>query len=363
MTSRLRAAIIGTGGIVGAHLQAIESQADRVDLVAAVDLNSERLKTICEQANIPQAYSDAHTMLAQEKPDIVHILTPPATHKNLIIAALEAGAWVYCEKPLCLSLAQFDEISAAEERSGNYCSTVFQWRFGSAGKHIRRLIETQALGRPLVAVCNTLWYRQQDYYDVSWRGRWDNESGGPTMTLGIHMTDLLLWLLGGQWDEVRAMTATLNHDIQVEDIAMALVRFDGGPLVTITNSSLSPHQESYLRLDFEQATLECSTLYRYTNEHWRFSLPDKGGSATAQAAWDTLYEQPDVIGGHNQQYEELLDSYAARERPFVSGGEARRILEFSASLYKAATTGQPVRRGDIGRDDPFYHSMGGPAGQ
>ena len=138
---------------------------------------------------------------------------------------------------------------------------------------------------------------------------------------------------------------------------MALVRFENGAMGTLTNSALSPRQESYLRLDFQQATLECSTLYRYNNVNWRFSLPDGVENPQAQAAWDAL--AGDFPGDHIIQYRELLDSIAANERPLVSGAEARRILEFSASLYKSARTGQPVRRGEITADDPFYYSMSG----
>ncbi|MEO8394695.1 MAG: Gfo/Idh/MocA family oxidoreductase, partial [Chloroflexota bacterium] len=267
-----RIAIIGTGNSVDNHLLAIEALGERAELVAAVDISETRVKAICEQYHIPRAYTNVTEMLAAEQPDLVSIVTPPATHKALAIECLEAGSWVYCEKPLCASLAEFDQIAAVEQRTGRYVSTVFQWRFGSAAKHLKRLIELEALGKPMVAVCNTLWYRTQTYYDVAWRGRWKTEIGGPTMGLGIHLMDLLLWLMDG-WREVRAMADTLDHEIEVEDISMALVRFGNGALGTIINSALSPRQESYLRFDFQKATVECSALYRYSNENWKFSLP------------------------------------------------------------------------------------------
>ncbi len=271
---------------------------------------------------------------------------------------MEAGAWVYCEKPLCASLAEFDTISQAEARTGRYVSTVFQWRFGSAAKHVKRLIETQALGKPLVAVCHTLWYRTQTYYNVGWRGKWQTEIGGPTMTLGIHLMDLMLWLLD-DWREVHAMADTLDHTIEVEDISIAMVRFGSGTLATIVNSALSPRQESYLRLDFQQATVECRALYRYDNENWSFSLPPNAADSAALDQWNALTLADDLPGEHHVQLGELLDSMERNERPPVSGAEARRILEFAASLYKSANTGKPVRRGEITPDDPYYAAMNG----
>src|SRR5688572_13844252 len=98
-----RIAIIGTGASVGNHLKAAEALSNRVELVAAVDLDETRVKAVCEQANIPHWYTSVSDMLAAEKPDVVSIVTPPATHKDIAIQCLEAGAWVYCEKPLCAS--------------------------------------------------------------------------------------------------------------------------------------------------------------------------------------------------------------------------------------------------------------------
>ncbi|QPC84111.1 Gfo/Idh/MocA family oxidoreductase [Phototrophicus methaneseepsis] len=351
-----RVAIVGTGNIITSHMRALQTSAERLELVAAVDLNEERVCQVCEQYHIPHWYTSVTTMLAEQKPDLVCILTPPATHLAIITECLEAGAWVYCEKPLCRSLAEFDAITEAENRTGRYVSTVFQWRFASVAKHIKKLVETDALGKPMVMLCNTMWYRTQAYYDVAWRGKYETEVGGPTMTLGIHLMDLFLWLIG-EWEEVRAMAATLDHQIEVEDVSMALVRFANGSMGSIVNSTLSPRQESYMRLDFQKATLECKAMYRHNNDNWSMSLPDRADDPETLAHWSALTENN--LGSHDMQLSELLDSMEANERPLVSGDEARRILEFAASLYKSAFTGQPVHKGDITPDDPFYYAMNG----
>jgi predicted dehydrogenase len=351
-----RIAIVGTGASVGNHLKAAEALRDRADLVAAVDLDEARVKTVCEQANIPHWYTSVTDMLAAEKPDIVSIVTPPATHKDIAIQCLEAGSWVYCEKPLCASLAEFKEIEAAEQRTARYVSTVFQWRFGSAGKHLKQLIQNEAFGKPMVVVCNTLWYRTHEYYSVAWRGKYETEFGGPTMTLGIHLMDFVLWLMD-DWQEVRAMTGTLDRNIEVEDVSMAMVRFGNGAMGSFINSSLSPHQESYIRLDFQKATLEMSGLYRYTNDNWKINLPPNIEDAATLQHWTSLSQN--IISNHEIQLGEILDALETNQRPPVSGAEGQRIIEFAASLYKSAATRQTVYRGDITPDDPFYYSMSG----
>lgn len=357
MTPR-RIAIIGTGKSVGNHLTAIQELGDRVDLVAAVDVDEARVKQIASEHNIPRWFTSTSAMLDAVQPDLVCIITPPATHKQLVIECLTAGAWVLCEKPLVTSLAEFDELDRAEQATGRYLSTVFQWRFGSAAKHLRQLIAAGTLGRPLVGLCNTMWFRDAEYYRAPWRGRYETEVGGPTATLGIHLMDLFLWLYGS-WREVTAQIDTLDRNIDVEDIAMAIVRFENGALGSIVNSVLSPRQESYMRLDFQRATAEVSTLYRYNNDHWRFTAVDGEDS---EAVLNSLKRIPgSVPGNHAAQLSDVLDSLDRGERPPVSGEESRSTLEFIASLYKSAHTRAPVTRGSITPDDPFYYAMNGAA--
>ncbi|MEP7287501.1 MAG: Gfo/Idh/MocA family oxidoreductase [Chloroflexota bacterium] len=353
---QVRVAIIGTGSSIGNHLDALHSLGDAVDLVAAVDVDEARVKAFADQNQIPHWFTNATEMLNAIHPDLVCIVTPPATHLALTLECLEAGAWVHCEKPLCASLAEFDQIEQAEARTGRYVSTVFQWRFGSAVERLRGLMHSGELGQPLVGLCQTLWYRNLAYYQVAWRGKWATEIGGPTMTLGIHLMDLFLWLMG-DWSEVQAMIGTLDRPIEVEDVSMALVRFASGAMGTITNSALSPRQNSIMRLDFQRATVEVSALYRYNNTNWSYSIPDGSPDAEALQRWQNI--QQDISGNHAAQLTALLSSMEKNERPLISGLEARRILEFAASLYKAAITRQAVQRGSITAADPFYYAMNG----
>ena len=352
---KLRAVIIGTGGIAQSHVKALRQASADVDLVAGMDIDADRASAFCETHEIGRAYSDLDQLLAREQPQLVHIATPPGTHCDLIIAALEAGAWVLCEKPLCASLAEMDRIEAAEARTGNYCSSVFQWRFGSGGQHLKGLIDSGALGKPLVCVNLTTWFRTHEYYAVPWRGKWATELGGCTMGHGIHSMDFMLHQLG-EWAEVRAMMGTLDRNIEVEDVSMATVRFANGAMASITNSVLSPREVSYLRFDFQQATVELTHLYSYNNGDWRYTAAP-GVAPEQLAAWQQL--PPNVPSSHEAQLQAMLASHARNERPPVSGPDVRPTIEFLASLYKSAITGQPVARGSITPADPFYHAMNG----
>src|ERR1051326_1725250 len=164
MNSKTRVAIIGTGGIAPAHMEGRKTLTRRAEVVAAVDVDAQRVKDFCEKFSVPGQYTDLGQMLEKERPQLVHICTPPGLHCRLSMQCMDAGAWVLCDKPSCASLAELDQLEAAEKRTGRYCSSVFQMRFGSGGQHLRRLMQAGEMGRPLVGLCNTTWYRGHDYY-------------------------------------------------------------------------------------------------------------------------------------------------------------------------------------------------------
>ncbi len=351
-----RAVLVGTGGIGDAHVRAVQATGGRVQLAAACDIDAARARTFCDRHKIPAAHTDYASMLAVEKPDIVLIAAPPGLHAGMSIAAMEAGAWVMCEKPLCASLAEFDRIAEVETRTGRRTASVFQMRFATSNTHVRSLMQAGHFGRPLVAICNTLWYRDAAYYAVPWRGKWSTELGGPTMSQGIHSMDHLLHLLG-EWTEVRAIAETLHHAIEVEDVSMALVKFASGARASIVNSTLCPRQETYIRLDCERATVELTHLYAYQKENWKLTPADPVTATDMLAAWNAF--PPDVGSTHGAQLNAMVENMDAGTAPLTSGPEARRTLEFLTAIYKSAYTGTTVTRGSIQAGDSFYTAIHG----
>jgi predicted dehydrogenase len=350
-----RAVLAGTGSIGDAHVRAVDATHGRVRLVGAADLDATRVADFAARHRIPETFTDFGKMLATTKPDLVIVATPPGQHTAMSIAAMESGAWVWCEKPLCGSLAEADAIAAAEEKTGRYTACVFQMRFASSTAHLRDLTASGQLGRPLVAVCNTLWYRDAAYYSAPWRGTWA-ELGGPTMGLGIHAMDHLLHLLG-DWTEVRGLARTLDRAIEVEDISMAQVVFASGAVASVVNSALSPRQETYVRIDYQKATVELTHLYSYNKDNWRFTLAPGAQDDGLLQSWQSF--PPDVGSTHAAQLAAVLADMDAGRRPLTSGHEARRTVELLTAIYKSAFTGEIVRAGTIKPGDPYYLAVQG----
>ncbi|HKG48881.1 MAG TPA: Gfo/Idh/MocA family oxidoreductase [Actinomycetales bacterium] len=345
--------LIGTGAIARAHASAVAAERPRAAVTYAVDVDQTRAAEFAARHDVPRWGTDLAEAL-DTRPDLAHICTPPGSHVPLALQCLQAGVPVLLEKPPALSLAEMDELLAASEHTGVDVAVVFQHRFGPAGRRLSRLLAEGALGRPLVATCDTLWFRAPEYFAVPWRGKWEVEGGGPTMGHGIHQFDLLLTLMG-RWSEVSAMAGRLARDTATEDVSTALVRFDNGALATLVNSLLSPRQTSALRIDTERATVEVEHLYGYTDTDWRLT-PAPGEEAVLDL-WQV--GDGDVTSGHPHQLAEILNAMDAGEPLPVTLREARDTLELIAAIYASAFTGAIVRRGEIGPGHPFYTRMDG----
>jgi predicted dehydrogenase len=392
----VRVAIVGTGNIARNHAKSLAAAGAAIapaggppaaTLVAAADVNEARLTDFCEEHAVGAAYHDLDDLLRKERPDLVHVCTPPGLHHPQALACLRAGSSALVEKPPAISLREFDEIAAAEgdPGTGPAFATVFQHRFGSGQLRLKALASRGELGRPLLAICNTTWFRDQAYFDVPWRGRWDTEGGGPTMGHGIHQMDMLLDVLG-DWTEVSAVARTQGRRVQTEDVSLANVTFASGAVASVVNSVLSPREETYLRYDFERATVEVTHLYGYTDKDWRVT-PVQEHEQDVLTAWESPGDQTpgdqtpgdQTVGdqtpgdrtpggspgpavgrsGHVGQFIQVLTALRTGRRPPVAPAESRRTMALIAAIYASAFTKRPVTPDDLAPGTPFYDRMNG----
>ena len=232
-------AVVG-GGIGRSHIvEGYVPNADKFKVLAVCDLDLVRRTVLANDFSVERVVERFEDLLAMDDLDIIDICTPPALHFPMIMAALKAGKHVICEKPLVGSLAEIDLVMAEEKRSRGRLMPVFQYRFGNGIQQAKAIIDAGIAGKPYVGSVETLWRREADYYAVPWRGKWKTELGGTLMTHAIHPHDMFTYLMG-DLKSLFGRVATRVNPIEVEDTAVATIRFAGGGLATLAASTRSP---------------------------------------------------------------------------------------------------------------------------
>jgi predicted dehydrogenase len=330
LTTSLRCALIGTGAVAHLHARAVASH-PHAELVAVTNLHRSVADDFAAQWNVPAVYDDLDELLAAEHPDVVLICTPPGAHHGQTLQAFAAGAHVVVEKPPASSLDELDEMRAAAVAAGRQLAVVFQQRTGTAAAHVRRLLQDGALGRPLIAVCQTLWYRDTDYFAVPWRGKWETEGGGTTVGHGIHQLDLLAFLLG-DWASVQGRLWRLDRETQTEDASTATITFANGVVAQVVTSAVSPREISSIRIDTQKATVTVEHLYGHGHDNWSIT-PARGFESEADA-W--ALPEHEERSDHGPLLRDVFDALLAGDPLPPTATDPARSFEIVAAIYASA---------------------------
>lgn len=145
MATGLKAAVIGTGAISKEHLSFLENS-ERAHLAGVCDLSPASAKYAAQRFQADSAYTNYHEMLDTVKPDVVHILTPPQTHKSIATDCLKAGAHVICEKPITPTYDEFKDLWAIATSHNRYLIEDHNYRFNQPILAIEQLIADGTLG-------------------------------------------------------------------------------------------------------------------------------------------------------------------------------------------------------------------------
>jgi UDP-N-acetyl-2-amino-2-deoxyglucuronate dehydrogenase len=338
--------IVGTGVIAGFLAEAI-SHLEDARLVGCYDTDPERSRQFAAARGCTPFY-DYDTFLGEDAIRTVLVCTPSGLHAEPAARALRARKDVIVEKPLEVTPERCDRLIAAADESGSLLGGVFQTRFSPAVQQVKRAVEQGRFGRLTIAHASVKWYRSQEYYDqAGWRGTWSLDGGGALMNQSIHAVDLLQWLVG-EVVEVSAYTDTLAHErIEVEDVAVAAVRFGTGALGTImgttaawpgwskhieisgTAGSVAIDDDRVVRWDFQDSRPEDEEI-----------LQRNAGDGTAKGAADPLSID---WHGHFKLLQNVIATYAGTEDLLVDGREARKAVAIIDAVYRSAREGRPLK--------------------
>lgn len=164
----IRVAIIGTGGIANAHIQAYLQFPKRCQVVALVDIVPGKAEQFKERYHLAdaQVYSSHRALLEQGGVDLADVCTPPFAHASISIDCLHAGMNVVCEKPMAASLEECDAMLRARDESGKQLSIIAQNRFRQPIQNLKALLDSGIAGSVRSAQVDSFWWRGHSYYDL-----------------------------------------------------------------------------------------------------------------------------------------------------------------------------------------------------
>ncbi len=330
--------IIGAGLIADFHARAI-GDIENAKLIGFTDVIADKARQLADKHTC-RAFADNEELLHNPDIDIVSIATPSGAHLEPVVAAALAGKHVICEKPLEITLDRVDTMIAAHEKAGTLLGGVFQNRFNEAMGPLREAIRAERFGKITFAGVYVPWWREESYYQGSWHGTWKLDGGGALMNQSIHTIDMLCDLMPPV-ESVQAYADHLAHDIEVEDTAVAALRFTNGALGLIYGTTASwPGQFKRFEITGAKGTVvyveDSLTVWQFAEEkpeddgiRQKYgSVQNTGGAVADPAAISHA--------GHRKNFQSFLSALETGDDFEISGAEGRKSIELILAIYQSA---------------------------
>ena len=328
----LRTAVVGLKGMGRQHLNGIAAH-PRATLTAVADLDEASANTVAADHGAI-AYGDYRELLAKESLDAIIFATPHLLHAPMALDALAAGVHTFVEKPIAIRVSEADQMIERANAKDLILAVGHNYRTFPANIKLKELLPQ--LGPVYRILWQWLENRPESYYDRDiWRATWHHAGGGVLMNQTSHDLDLICWLFGRP-AEVSAMILNRGHKHQVEDTAIANIRFESGALANVQLSTVS-HRLNYRQIAGEHGAIlleDSVNANVHIPETFRLGLYDRpvsdiiandsGATGQPQPAWADIdctdAESPTLL-------DSFIDACLDGGTPITDGESARTTLE------------------------------------
>lgn len=323
--------VIGCGSIADFHLKAIR-EIDAAKLIGVSSRKQDRARETGEGQGCDWTV-DYHELLRRSDIDIVCLTTSSGSHAKIGRDVLNAGKHLLVEKPIAMNTADADSLIQLAQEKGLTLAVVSQRRFEEPVQQIKQALLEQRLGKLLYVYVFCPFFRTQEYYDsADWRGT-IREDGGALMNQGIHSIDQMLWLVGPV-QSVFGKIATKTHQIEAEDLGLALLTFENGAYGTLFSSTcIYPGFQTGLHIFGEKGTIK---LEGTEIVHWtvpNFPQPQlKGSSSSGSGASDPLSISTRY---HKLQILDFIEALNTNRPPAISGHDGRCAVQLIEAIHES----------------------------
>ena len=353
---KLKTAVVGYGKVAHTHAEALAGVPES-EFVAVCGRDAGKARAFADQYGV-RPFTSVEEMVGAGVQAVV-VATPHPAHAAVTVPALRAGAHAIVEKPLASSLEDCDAMIAAARASGRTLAMISQRRLYEPVLRVRRAVDDGRIGRPVLGTATMLGWRDEAYYRSDpWRGSWSGEGGGVLVNQAPHPIDLLQWLMGDV-EELYGAWANLNHPyIEVDDTALAVLRFKSGALgqLLVSNAQnpalfgrvwVHGSNGATVGVKTDGGAMFIAGMTGVTeppvNDVW--TVPGEEGRL---AAWQQ--EDADFFATvdptrhyHRLQIRDFLRAILDGRPPMVSGEEGRKTVEIVAAIYLSQRERRPVR--------------------
>ena len=319
-------AIVGLG--MGKHRARKVIETEGAQLVVVVDLNSRLAKEVAAEMGCDWSVDLTET-LRRKDVDVVLVMTPSGLHAKIGIEAVRAGKHVITTKPMDVSTGACDELIRAAEEAGVLLGVDYQSRYVDNNVRVATALRNGWLGRPILGEVRFKWFRSQEYFEHGngWRGTWEMDGGGSIANQGADLIDLLSWFMG---DPVRVYgeTAIMNHEIETEDIGLAILNFESGAKGTILGTTTFPE-----------------SVYFSAEVHGSEGgiLVDEADKGSIRVFGEGLNERLQAIENPIQNVvEDVVSAIETGTKLRVDGHEGKRTVALLEKIYESARKGMAV---------------------
>ena len=217
----LNVGIIGCGGMGRHHAKTLGSM-EGARVVACADASLEAALALAEANNVPNGTDDYRTLLDRPDVDAVFVCTPTFTHREIVVAAAQAGKEIFCEKPIALTVEDSQAMVAACDEARVQLMIGFVRRYDSHWGKVRELVQAGTIGRPAVwRQCNAGSCPRSPWY------MFKDQGGGPLIDGAVHTYDFARHIYGDA-AAVWADMTRLRRDRTAWDTGTAAIRFESG---------------------------------------------------------------------------------------------------------------------------------------
>src|SRR6266550_2337443 len=311
---------IGCGDIAQKRIGRAIRDSTSSELIAVNRSQSELAAAFAKQFGARRWYLDWKKLLRDEEVEAVYIATPVHLHAEQTIAAAEAGKHVLCEKPLAMNTRECDQMIDACRHHNVKLGVAYYRHFYPVVDRIKAIIKSGEIGAPVLAQINAIEQFNPAADDPrSWLLQKDLAGGGPMFDFGCHRIEVLANLFG-PIVEVKAITANVVFDRQVEDTAAALFRFARGACALLSVSHAAAEAKDSLHIFGSLGSIRVSIL----NE----------GKIRVTGKLGERYESyPPHTNMHAPLIENFVKAVLTDHEPAVSGETGRAVALIEEKIY------------------------------